>query len=587
VLLSYGDEYEVLGFRDLIEVKVVGEAELDIKLRNPEYDLARTIKKVLFGFQGGGSIFSNIADPVEFVGYISSDDKLPPALAEYRAVLTETLESLRGESDGKFSIEIVDPDAGDGAVALEIEAQYGFQPMAASLFDSNVFYFYLTLRDEQTLIQVPLPEALSLDASRRGIQEGLKRFASGLMKTVALVLPEAPPAYMGMGQPPQGNQFEQLKDFLTSDFNIETTTLSDGLVPESADLLMVVDPENLDERQLFAIDQFLMKGGTVVLAAAPFTTTVSQQSLFATPRTTGLEDWLAHHGIEIAAQLVMDPQNAAFPAPVTRQVGGFSFQDLVMLDYPYFIDVRGAGLNADSALTSGLPQVTMGWASPIALDAEKQQGRTTTILLQSSPGSWLSQDTNVMPKVNDLGLSGFAPEGELASQTLAVLVEGRFDSFFTGQPSPLLELPEEPIEEPDVEGSEADETIEDTLGVVTSVIDRSTDSARLFVFASNGFLADQFLRMVGSAEGVVYSNTVQMMANVVDWSLEDQSLLGIRSRGHFNRTLPPMDNAEQALWEYLNYLLAVLGIAAVFLVYRRRMASTRRIYAGWLEGDAS
>ena len=443
VLLSYGDEYEVLGFRDLIEVKVVGEADLDIKLRNPEYDLARTIKKILFGFQGGGSIFSNVADPVQFIGYISADDKLPPELADYRGVLNETLESLRAESDGKFSVVIVDPDAGDGIVAQEIAEQYGFQPMAASLFDTNVFYFYLTLRDATTLIQVPLPEALSLDATKRGVEEGLKRFASGLLKTIALVTPEAPPPYMGMGQPPAGNQFEQLKDFLQNDFNVETTTLEDGAVPESADLLMVIDPENLDERQLFAVDQFLMKGGTVVVAAAPFTTTVSQQSLFASRRTTGLEDWLAHHGINIAPQLVMDPQNAAFPAPVTRQVGGFSFQELVMLDYPYFVDVRGAGLNADSAITSSLPQVTMSWASAIELDAELQGTRTTTELLMSSPGSWLSSDTNVMPKINDIGLSGFVPEGELASRTLAVLVEGRFDSFFAGRSSPLLQPPEE------------------------------------------------------------------------------------------------------------------------------------------------
>ncbi|MDH3643162.1 MAG: Gldg family protein, partial [Gammaproteobacteria bacterium] len=584
VLLSYGDEYEVLGFRDLIEVKVVGEGELDVKLRNPEYDLARNIKKILFGFQGGGSIFANIADPVQFVGYISGDDKLPPALAEYRLVLNEALQGLSAESDGRFAVEIVDPEAGDGAMALEIAEQYGFQPMAASLFDTNVFYFYLTLRDAQTLIQIPLPEALSVDATRRGVEEGLKRFASGLLKTVALVAPEAPPPYMGMGQPPMGNQFEQLKDFLTSDFSIEATDLSGGVVPESADLLLVVDPENLGTRQLFAIDQFLMKGGTVVLAAAPFTTTVSQQSLVATPRVTGLEDWLSHHGINIPAQLVMDPQNAAFPAPVTRQVGGFSFQELVMLDYPYFVDVRGTGLNSDSAITSSLPQVTIGWPSAIELDAEKQSDRTTTELLKSSAGSWLSADTNIMPRVDDQGLSGFSAAGETGSRTLAVLVEGRFESFFAGQSSPLLE-PEESAEE---EGQEepADEQV-DTLGVVSSVIDRSADSARLFVFASNGFLADQFLRMVGSADGTIYSNTVQMMANVVDWSLEDQSLLSIRSRGHFNRTLPPLASSEQAVWEYLNYGLGFLGIGVVFLIHRRRVASASRTYAGWLEGGAS
>jgi ABC-2 type transport system permease protein len=593
VLLSYGDEYEVLGFRDLIEVKVVGEADLDIQLRNPEYDLARNIKKVLFGFQGGGSIFSNIADPVEFIGYVSSSDRLPPALADYRSVLDETLDALQAESAGKLSVEIVDPEAGDGSLAVELAEQYGIQPMAASLFDTNVFYFYLTLRDGNTIIQVPLPEALSVDATKRGIEEGLKRFASGLLKSIALVTPEVPPAYPGMGQPPQGNQFEQLNDFLISDFNVEATTLSDGLVPESADLLMVVDPENLGTRQLFAIDQFLMKGGTVVLAAAPFTTTFTQQSLLATPRTTGLEDWLAHHGVNIAPQLVMDPLNAAFPAPVTRQVGGFSFQELVMLDYPYFVDVRGAGLNADSAITSSLPQVTMGWPSAIELDSEKLAGRTSTELLASSPGSWLSSDTNVMPRVDEQGLSGFAPEGELGSRTLAVLVEGRFESYFAGQTSPLLESEEPSADigpsadnEPSAD-QEDDPTPADTLGVVSSVIDRSTDSARLFVFASNGFLSDQFLRMVGSAEGIIYGNTVQMMANVVDWSLEDQSLLGIRSRGHFNRTLPPMESAEQAGWEYLNYGLAVFGIGVVFFVHRRRRVSADRSYAAWVAGGAS
>ena len=231
VLLSYGDEYEVLDFRDLIEVKVVGEAELDVQLRNPEYDLTRSIKKVLFGFQGGSSVFANISKPVRFVGYVSGDDKLPASLAEYRSVLNETLKELVEESNGLLTAQLLDPEAGDGALAAEIADQYGFRPMAASLFDTNLFYFYLALSDSETLVQVPLPEALSAAATKRGIEEGLKRFASGLLKSVALVAPEAPAPYMGMGQPPPGNQFQQLRDFLASDFSVETATLDDGAVP--------------------------------------------------------------------------------------------------------------------------------------------------------------------------------------------------------------------------------------------------------------------------------------------------------------------------------------------------------------------
>ena len=47
ILIQYGDEYEVLSFRDLIEVKAKSEAEIDVQLNNPEYQITRSIKKVL------------------------------------------------------------------------------------------------------------------------------------------------------------------------------------------------------------------------------------------------------------------------------------------------------------------------------------------------------------------------------------------------------------------------------------------------------------------------------------------------------------------------------------------------------------
>jgi ABC-2 type transport system permease protein len=388
-----------------------------------------------------------------------------------------------------------------------------------------------------------------------------------------------------------GNQFTQLQGTLANELDVETTDLADGTVPDNADLLMIVDPKDLTETQVFAIDQFLMKGGTVVIAAGSFDAQFSQRSLTATPNNTGLTDWLRHHGLSLGENMVMDAQNAAFPVPVTRQSGGFSFQELVMLDYPYFPDIRTPGLNEDSAITSGLPQVTLAWASPIELDADANAEREVVELLRSSDASWLSSDSDVMPRVNELGLSGFEPEGELGSRLVGVAVSGRFDSFFKGQQSPLLAAAE-PVQEPEPaapseDGDGDEEQAEDTLGVVSTVIERSPESARLFLFSSSSFLADQTLRMVGSSDGTLYSSSVEMMVNVVDWSLEDQSLLGIRSRGNFNRTLPPLDNAEQSLVEYLNYGFALAGIVVVFFIYRRRMARLLGVYRSWIEGEVA
>ncbi|MDA1074428.1 MAG: Gldg family protein [Proteobacteria bacterium] len=585
VLISYGDEYEVLSFRDLVEVKVIGEAELDVQLRNPEYDLTRSIKKVLYGFQGGSSVFANMSAPVQFVGYISGADSLPEALLPFRSVIDEVLTDLTQEGEGVFSSEIVDPLAGDGSLARDIAEQYGFQPLSASLFDTTGFYLYLTLTDGKTLVQVPIPEALSAEALKRSLQDGLKRFASGLLRSVALVAPPPPPPY-AQQQGAAGNQFNQLSDLLRADFELQTVDLADGVVPDTADLLVVVDPDGMTSKALFAVDQYLMKGGTVVLATGAYSATLSQQSLNATPHTSGLEDWLASNGVEIGAQLVMDPQNSAFPVPVTRQTGGFSFQELVMLDYPYFVDIRPPALNPDAAITSGLPQITLSWASPINLDLDKNQNREVVELLRSSEGSWLSTDTNVMPRLNDIGETGVAPVGEQRSALLGVMLTGRFDSFFAGQPSPLLEEDTDDTIDPEDPEQVDEAAADDGIGVVTSVIQRSPESARLLVFSSNDFLADQTLRMIGSSDGTIYSNSAQMIVNVADYALEDQSLLGIRARGNFNRTLPPLSQTQQSTIEYGNYFLALMGILVVFGFHRYRTRALNARYRVWL-GEAA
>ena len=101
---------------------------------------------------------------------------------------------------------------------------------------------------------------------------------------------------------------------------------------------------------------------------------------------------------------------------------------------------------------------------------------------------------------------------------------------------------------------------------MTAVIEKSPESARLIVLGSASFLADQTVRMIGSADGTIYTGSLELMANIVDWAVEgDQSLLGIRGRGHFNRTLDPMSEDQQRVWEYANYALALAGLAVVFV----------------------
>lgn len=246
-----------------------------------------------------------------------------------------------------------------------------------------------------------------------------------------------------------------------------------------------------------------------------------------------------------------------------------------MLDYPYFVDLRGDGLDPDHPVTADLPQLTMAWASPIEL-AQDQGGREVTALLHSSSDAWLSDSLDIMPAVGANGTSGFAPQGEQSRHLMGVISRGRFESWFAGKPSPLLEEPAVPAPEEAEEAGK--ETTDHSEPAFSSVIEHSPASAGIILFSSNDFLRDDVLGLAGSALGSEYLGSLQLVTNAVDWSLEDEALLGIRGRGHFNRTLPPLAQATRMFWEYLNYALAALALVLVALWHRYRQNARHRDY---------
>ncbi len=186
----------------------------------------------------------------------------------------------------------------------------------------------------------------------------------------------------------------------------------------------------------------------------------------------------------------------------------------------------------------------MAWASPISL--ERNAARRVTTLLRSSENSSATKDTDVMPRQNASGQGSFDHNGPMGPQTLGVAIQGRFDSWFAGKPDPMLT---------------SDSLVETRTSPGTkirSVIDRSPESSRIVVFASNDFLDDQVLTAIAAAAGTKYLSPLELLENTLDWSLLDNSLLEIRSRGQFNRTLAPMKRKQQRIIEYANYGAAVL-----------------------------
>lgn len=559
IVIAYGDQYETLDYQDLIEIKAQSEGELDVVLNNPEYAITRAIRKVTASWRSEGDLFANLDQPVTFRGYMSEPEKLPEELRQLRSELEDLLDELQAEAGDRLQVSFEDPDAGDGSLAQRLERDYGFGPLIAGILDPRPFWFYMVLESGEEAVQVPLPETLDKGAFKRSIEFALQRLTPGVLNTVAVLKPE------GFG--PTAQQFSQLEQVLGESVRLTETDLRSGRVPDDADLLLVLAPQELDEKQVFAIDQFLMQGGSVVMTSSPYNVETTGQ-LNAVRHKSGLEDWLAHHGIEIEESMVLDPHNAALPVPIQRSIGGLTFREYHMMPYPHFPDLRRDGLNRDNPITASLQQLTLNWASPIHVDEEKNAQRRVSHLLMSSKDSWTSSSTNILPDYQRWPATGFAAEGERGAQLLAVALEGRFDSYFKDKDSPLA-AQEETAEEGETEGESATESF------TPAVIQRSPESARLLLVASNTFASDAAISLASQALNTLYLQPLAFLQNAMDWSLEDQDLLALRGRTQLARTLNPISESGQRFHEYLNYGFALAGVLLVW-AWRRQVATADR-----------
>ena len=577
LLLQYGDKHEVLRFQDLIEIKG-GRTGTNIRLRNLEYDLARAIKKVLYGFQDIGALFAGIDQPVEFRGYISSVEKLPKSIAPFKRQLLTSLRELRKESEGKFKYEIIDPET--EGVAEQLAQQYGFRPMAAGLFDPKRFYFYMVMKNNGSTVQVPLPGKLNQESAKRSVESALRRFAPGFIKTVGFHTPPPEPRQPGARFQPPPRQFRLVLQKLRQNYRLAEVDLKSGLVPENVDLLLLAAPKELTPKQRFAVDQFLMKGGSVAALTSPYPVGRTPAGLAASRYTSGLEPLLEHYGVTVQKTLVLDPRNEPFPVFVNRQVGAFTARELQLVPYPYFVDVRDESLNQDNPITSRLPQLTLSWASPLTLPDEQDGGITATPLLSSSGASWVSSSLKVHPDYKVHPKLGFEKEGQPKGRVLAAVVEGSFRSYYAGKDSPLLAGEDGGEEQPSPPGGgEAAEKKEgEEEPVVTGMIEKSPESARIILVGSNEAFTDQMLQLSRAANNDRFVNSLQFLENVVDWALEDRALLSIRSRAHFARTLVPMTRERKAFWEYLNYGMVLMGLALIYGGYRYHLRRLRDQY---------
>jgi gliding-associated putative ABC transporter substrate-binding component GldG len=296
------------------------------------------------------------------------------------------------------------------------------------------------------------------------------------------------------------NKFKLIFDNLEKNYTIETVNVSYGK-PVDPDIKMLIIPGGtaFSNRMLFEIDQYFMKGGSLIVFADAIKVSLQQSGAFATPQDPGILKLLEKYGVRIDKCLVCDASCGQVQVP--QKVG--QFQSNVAMNYPYFVKVIREGLNQNNPAVSMLDEMVLPWVCPISLLVPEQRDKNEintgsvfgTVLIKSSLKSWVvGGEFNLAPQQKWM-----APPQGFKQSNLVVYLTGNFKSFFAGKQIPL-------VNEPGIGG------ISDSSARDRTIVPENK-GGRLVVVGESAFLTSSFA-MPGNAK---------FICNIVDWlSIDDK-----------------------------------------------------------------
>ena len=142
---------------------------------------------------------------------------------------------------------------------------------------------------------------------------------------------------------------------LRKTYEVETLPPTTDQIDAAIDLLLLVQPRGLDQRLLFAIDQYVLGGGSLLIFTDPLTVTDPQQGA---ADTQPLGPLFTAWGIGTSApQAVVDMDNPTRLRNESNQIE----------DNPFWLSIRQNGLNPENIITSKLESLLL----PVAGNIEK------------------------------------------------------------------------------------------------------------------------------------------------------------------------------------------------------------------------
>ncbi len=541
IVLLYADRIEILDAltsTDGLEYRLTTTISNMVSTTSALAGLAGEVKLTLYATK-------KLAD-FKIIGFNQMEDEIRAAYSEINKknknrIHFESLEPQAGdipslvEKYGIQSLNWSDPDLGHGTGAIGLVLEYGEKfsllpvKMTRDFFGRNMI--------------------TGLEGLSEQIEESLKSLVSksqeiGYITGHGEIEANEPNQY---GQPSES----VLSKLISDRYTLKEIKLAEEEIPQSLSSIIINGPKSsFTDAELYKIDQYVLKGGNVLLFLDPFEEKMDNpyQPPTYSPINTGLEKNLEKWGISVGKKYVYDLNCFS---QSDRQYGKMNFYIAPMM--------QKNTLDQKSPITKNLGYVIFFQNAPIDISAAKEnKDARVTVLAKSSKESW-TVDSNISPDPRFISVP--SDKSTMASENLSVLIEGKFTSAFAGKPS-------------EKEGENAEKSAISS----SEHISKSVQNSKIIVIGSS---------ILGGGKIPLFNNAqlldeegkqpVSMFVrNAVDYLNGEEDLPAMRTKGLSLNTLTVKSAAASTVAKYFNEIGLVVIVALCGLLVLLKIKAKKR-----------
>ncbi len=361
--------------------------------------------------EGTKSILRNLSAPVKLKLYVSQGEGVPVQLRGFAQRVEDLVREFQQASNGRLLVERLNPrpdSAEEDSAQLEgIEAQ--------TLGTGEQFYLGLAVS------QLDRKQAIGAITPQR---ERLLEY--DLARAIARVgSAERPKIGLMAGLPVLGEKFNPftrqssdpwvLATELKREFDVKEVPFSAKEIDKDVNVLLLIHPRDVQPEQEYALDQFVLRGGKLIVFADPYAYFDQSQ-----PQMPGVPPQPSSSSLPIlfkAWGTEMDPGKVI--ADVVFGSGGGARYT------PTVLSLNRSAFSRDDVVTSSIE--TLLYAFGGAFQVKPVEGLKVSELVRSSTNSMLVDNANAT-RSGDEATRSFKPSEK--SMPLALRITGRFKTAF-------------------------------------------------------------------------------------------------------------------------------------------------------------